>query len=101
AFVALVSANSKSGFFVFPSSEKFSLICIFSIGSNFQKLSWLLAFIAASPLSSPICPLYKILYSVLNACEFLDKKVFFLVEHAIKKNKNINVKLYLKVLFFN
>jgi hypothetical protein len=41
------------------------------------------------------------LYFVLKACEFLAKKVSFLVEQAIRKNKNNSVNVYLKVLVFN
>lgn len=41
------------------------------------------------------------LYFVLNACEFLFINVLFLVEHAIKRNKKMRKKLYLRVFFFN
>lgn len=41
------------------------------------------------------------LYSVLSACEFLDKKVFFFVEQATKKMKNPRKRRYLLGLVFN
>jgi hypothetical protein len=41
------------------------------------------------------------LYSVLKAWEFLAKKVFFLVEQAIKKKRKIKINEYLNVLIFN
>ena len=41
------------------------------------------------------------LYLVLNACEFLDKKVFLFVEQAAKKISNPVITAYLNVLVFN
>jgi hypothetical protein len=41
------------------------------------------------------------LYSVLKAWEFLAKKVSFLVEQAIKKNRKIKMYEYLNIVIFN
>ena len=60
-----------------------------------------MAFIALTPLSSPTPPLYKILYLVLKAWEFLAKKVSFLVEQATKKVKNNKKDNDLIILIFN
>jgi hypothetical protein len=45
--------------------------------------------------------LYKILYFVLKAWEFLAKKVSFLVEQATKKPKNKKKNNCLNLLTFN
>ena len=41
------------------------------------------------------------LYFVLKACDFLEIKEFFLVEHATKKRINPPKSMYLKVVLFN
>ena len=88
--MALVSALSKLGFAaVCPGRIASLLICILSMGNRSQKLSLYCAFKSRIPLSKATPPLYKILYSVLKACEFLDKKVSFLVEQAIKSTMTI------------
>jgi hypothetical protein len=71
------------------------------MGNRFQKLSLLSAFIAKIPLSNPIWLLYKILYFVLKAWEFLDTKLSLLVEQAAKKNKKARKNAYLNILVFN
>src|SRR6478609_566793 len=100
ALVALASATSKSAFLDFPSTGTSSLTCIFSTGKRFQKFSIVLSLIPLIPLSKAICPLYNMLSLVLKACEFLAKKVSFLVEQAIKKNTNNVAKMYFDEIFF-